>query len=34
MPSTFFSRLFWPVLIGLGATIGATLVLAVMVRGI
>lgn len=34
MPSTFLSRLFWPVLIGLGVAIGATLTLAVMVRGI
>lgn len=34
MPGTISRSLFWPVLIALGVTIGATLVLAVMVRGL
>ncbi len=34
MPTTSPSRFFWPVLIALGVAIGATLILAIMVRGI
>ena len=34
MTTTSPSRFFWPVLIGLGVIVGATLILAVMVRGI